>query len=409
MNLQTTIDLDIKGFFRWWSRELSFLVPQQIKNLIHDNVPTLIFDTDDQGFHVYLLGDDDLGQSAIDQFFLLGDADAYQNLKQRFPEIEKAICVLRLRDGQATAKQIYLPEAAQENLQQVVGFELDRYTPFTADQVYFDALTLTKTGQGQIEVLLVITPIDIMESFLAHLNVWGVKPVRVEYQDVIQSHPQLLGHHNLLPDHYQPESNKFAQSVHWFLTGLALVLLLAVLFYPVWIEKQAVDFLKLQLKSLEKETDFVEAQQLEITRLQEETQKLIAIKQQEPELIEVLNELTRLLKDDTWLTNLQYSDKHMQIQGQSPAASSLISTLEESPYFSQVAFVSPLTQDKATNLERFQISMNVQPKPVDANAVGNETPQSEPPQDPQDRQDPENIDDGAGTVIDPTNPEGYQQ
>jgi general secretion pathway protein L len=81
-----------------------------------------------------------------------------------------------------------------------------------------------------------------------------------------------------------------------------------------------------------------------------------------------------LLKDDTWLTNLQYSDKHMQIQGQSPMASALIGTLEASKYFSKVSFVSPLTQDKTTGLERFQISMDVGAKLAEAGQPASASP-----------------------------------
>jgi general secretion pathway protein L len=35
-------------------------------------------------------------------------------------------------------KTIVVPEAARDNLAQVVGFELPRHTPFNAEQAYFD-------------------------------------------------------------------------------------------------------------------------------------------------------------------------------------------------------------------------------------------------------------------------------
>ena len=36
LNLNSTIDLDFKQFFRWWKRELGFLVPEKIKQLVND-------------------------------------------------------------------------------------------------------------------------------------------------------------------------------------------------------------------------------------------------------------------------------------------------------------------------------------------------------------------------------------
>ena len=56
---------------------------------------------------------------------------------------------------------------------------------------------------------------------------------------------------------------------------------------------------------------------------------------------------------------MKYSDGHVQIQGESPAASGLIAVLEDSEMFKNAKFVSPVTQNKATGSERFQITADV--------------------------------------------------
>jgi general secretion pathway protein L len=365
MNLQTTIDFDLKGFFQWWGRELAFLIPKKIRALLSDRSGNLVFTAANSGFNVCFFRDA-ATEPAFNRHLDSGDQSAYQKLKEQNSDIEKADCILRLTDAQAVKKVLYLPAAAQENLQQVVGFELDRYTPFKAEQVYFTVAPMGKTEQGQLQILLALTPQILLDEQLACLNGWGVQPGRVDYQSVNHDFPQLAGQYNLLPERYRSGSGKLAQSVHWLLSGILAILLLAVLIYPVWQEQQAVDLLKAQIKSLENETRIVDEQQLEIDALRDETQRLIGIKDQTPEMASVLNELSHLLKDDTWLTHLQYSENHMQIQGQSPTASALIGLLEASPLFSKVSFVSPLTQDKTTGLERFQISMDVSAKLPDA-------------------------------------------
>ncbi|WP_347989604.1 PilN domain-containing protein [Methylomonas sp. AM2-LC] len=380
MNLQSTIDLDIKGFYRWWLKELAFLVPKKVKQLISDRTGSLIFTAGNDGFTVCFLREDNPQHKVFE--VKIEDNAAYQNLLNQYADIDKADFILRLSDAQAMAKFVYLPEAAQENLQQVVGFELDRYTPFKREQVYYTAVSLGKTGFGQIQVLLVLTPQAILDDLLAQLNSWGVQPGRIEFASIQSTYPQTEGVYNLLPERYQPSSNPFEKSIHWLLNGVMLILLIAVMVYPVWQEQQAVDYLKAQIKALEKDTRLVDQQQLEIDAQRDETQKLISIKTQTPELVPVLNELTHLLKNDTWLSNLQYSEKHMQITGQSPSASSLIGVLEASPYFSKVSFVSPLTQDKVTGFERFQISMDVSSgveanaAPTSSGAAGNESSKS---------------------------------
>lgn len=358
MNLQTTIDFDLKRFFQWWGRELAFLVPNRLKTLLSDRSGILIFTAAGSDFDVHFHGPTELQASKswrLDSKM----PDSYQLLKTQNPDFEKAECLLRLSDTQALKKIVYLPAAAQENLQQVVGFELDRYTPFKTEQVYFAAVPLGKTEHGQIEVLLVFTPKAQLDEQLTKLHGLGVQPVRVDYRQASSDYPSATPSYNLLPARYRPNGNKLAQATHWLLNGLLLILLLAVLVWPVWQEGQAVETLKNQIKTLEKETRVIDEQQHEIDALRQQTQRLIDIKTQSPSLVAVLNELSSMLKDDTWLTHFQYTEKRLQIQGQSPAASSLIGLLEGSGFFSNVSFVSPLTQDKATGRERFQISMDV--------------------------------------------------
>lgn len=358
MNLQATIDLDLKRFFQWWGQELAFLVPDRLKSMLIDRHGVLLIEAKHADFqvHFYAHADEHTPKTwRLDSTI----ADSYQTLKARQPDFEKAECILRLDETQALKKIIYLPLAAQENLQQVVGFELDRYTPFKAEQVYFAAQPLGKTEHGQIEVLLVYTPRATLDHHLSKLQTLELQPVRVDYCQAATICPKSTPIYNLLPERYRPKRNALAQAMHWSLNGLSLLLFLAVLIWPVRQESQAVDLLKDQLKRLEKDTREIEVQQREISELLQHTQRLIDIKKQMPALDGVLNEISVLLKDDSWLTHFQYADKRLQIQGQSPAASSLIGILEASSYFSNVSFVSPLTQDKASGRERFQISMDV--------------------------------------------------
>jgi len=363
MNLQSTIDLDLKGFFQWWGRELVFLIPHKIRQFLSDRNAVLTYSASATGFCVSYQTDNNSAPSLFSQDLSFEDKAGFQALKNQYPDVDKAEAVLRLNAGQALAKIIYLPEAALENLQQVAGFELDRYTPFKIEDVYYAVVSLGKTGLGQIQVLLLLSPKLVLDELLAQLIAWEVQPVRVEFEALNSQYPELQGKYNLLPAHYRPSGNNLAKSVHWLLNGLIVLLLSAGLGFPVWMEKQEVELIKSELKDLEKQTRVVEAQQLEIDALREETQKLIDIKQLSPDMLAALSELTHVLKDDTYLTNLQFTEKHMQIQGQSPGSSALIGILEESPYFSKVSFVSPLTQDKVTGLERFQIGMDVDPKP----------------------------------------------
>lgn len=357
MKLDTTINFDVKKFFNWWGGELAFLVPKRLRQRLRERHGSVVFTPIAQGFDVTFRDDDEkiIVQRSVD----LNRANGFQQLKDQHPALEKADFVLRLPAEQALQKPLYLPVAAQENLRQVVGFELDRYTPFNAEQVYFTLVSLGTTEYTQLRVLLIAVPKLAMDEALSNLALLGVRPHKVDYAPVVIDFPQLRDAYNLLPERFRHQNSTWNQSLHWLLGAGLVLLMLAVMVLPVWQEGQAVESLQARIKQLQKQNRIVDEQQSEIDALRVETQKLIDIKQQSPALLAVLNELSRLLNDDTWLTNLHFSDNQMQVQGQSPAASALIGTLEGSDFFSNVNFVSPLTQDKTSGRERFQISMAV--------------------------------------------------
>lgn len=389
MNLNTTIDFDLKKFFQWWGGELAFLVPKGLRQRLRESRGSAVFTPTAQGFDLALR--DDEANVIVRRGIDLNQPDSFQQLKDQYPAFEKAEFVLRLPAEQALLKQLYLPVAVQENLRQVVGFELDRYTPFNAEQVYFSLITLGITEHAQLRVLLIAAPKPRLDEQLANLASLGVQPHKVDYAPVVVDFPQLRNAYNLLPERFRHQNSTWSQSLHWLL-GVGLVLLmLAVMVLPVWQEGQAVETLQTRIKQLQKQNRIVDEQQSEIDALLEETQKLIDIKQQSPALLAVLNELSRLLNDETWLTNLHFSDNHMQIQGQSPAASALISTLEGSDFFSEVSFVSPLTQDKTSGRERFQLSMTVNTPvnlPRSDAAIGADETGAENPDEPSQADEP---------------------
>ena len=82
-------------------------------------------------------------------------------------------------------------------------------------------------------------------------------------------------------------------------------------------------------------------------------------KQTMPARIDLLQELTLLLPNDTWLERWQVKGDAMQIIGQSAKASALIGIVEASPLFVDAAFISPVTTDPRTNKERFVLSARI--------------------------------------------------
>lgn len=359
MNLNSTINFDFKYFWRWWLRELAFLVPEKIRKALSEKSGYLYISINDNSIRFYRMQEQEK-QSIIVLDQVADLASSYQKILSLHPEFTKAHLVLRLEHDQALSKIIYLPLAAKENLRQVVAFEMDKFLPFTADQVYFDIKTIGRTQDGQLLVLLVVSPKSIMDKVIWQLREGKAFPEIIDFQGAPNDFDNDTAIYNLLPEWEKPVRNKLAQITHGFLGITLLMLVIAVLIFPVWHSEQTISALRERLSQVEKESRLVQTRQLEVDEIISETERLIALKNTTPSLLELLETLTKLVPDDTALTHLQYNDERLQIQGQSPAASALISLLEASPLFSNARFVSPLTQDRRTGLERFQLSVDIE-------------------------------------------------
>ena len=358
MNLNSTIDLDFKQFFRWWKRELSFLVPEKIKQLVSDK----------QGFIIIRPYGAQLKLTYVSngQTEPLTTVDrntkviTFQDLSGKDERLTNASIILRLTGKDAIQKELSLPNAAKENLNQVVAYELDRYTPFTAEQIYFSVKILEGTNEpGLIKVMLILTTRDLLDGLYDDIKAVGFTPLLADYEGSPNNLEQLYDSYNLLPEKLRQKTAKVPRLIHLALITLTFFLLASAIGMPLFYEYQTVKALQVKADSLEKDAKKVKALQKDIDTVIDETRQLIKEKNKTPNVIEILNTLSSLIKDDTWLSYAQYSDGHLQIQGESPAASTLIAVLEASDLFVNARFASPVTQDSISKLERFQITVDV--------------------------------------------------
>jgi general secretion pathway protein L len=360
LNLNSTIDLDIKTVLRWWGRELSFLVPEKIKHGVSDRQGFIIARAESHQLTLSYQFDGQFEQLATLEYDKSTVA-YYKDLLASDEKLSKAKVILRLTGQDAIQKQLALPAAAKENLHQVIAYELDRYTPFKADQVYFAVKRLPKQlndAADQLKVLLILTTTETLNELYTTVKAMGIEPMYADYEEVANDFEHGDDIYNLLPVHLRPKVARIPQIIHSTLISLAVLLLTAVIVMPVWFEYQAVEELTKKVQKIEKEANKIKAMQLETDALMQETQQLIDEKTATPSVLTMLNTLSTLMKDDTWLAYLQYADGHLQIQGESPAASTLIAVLEDSPVFSKAVFVSPVTQDSVSKQEHFQITVD---------------------------------------------------
>ena len=101
------------------------------------------------------------------------------------------------------------------------------------------------------------------------------------------------------------------------------------------------------------------------------SQFLVEKKASDVMIVEVIDEISRILPDHTWIARLDVSGTELQIQGQSSASSSLIKIIESSPWFENARFASPVVQIAGTDNDRVHIVATVARQRADLE----ETPQ----------------------------------
>ncbi|MDO9168682.1 MAG: PilN domain-containing protein [Methylobacter sp.] len=376
-NLNSTINLDVKKFFRWWLRELDFLVPEKIRQLVNEKQGCIIVRPEENQLALTYIAAREGGYAAsqsgtgaaagqIEPLAILernaSGIAQYKALLAKDGRLAKTDLILRLTGQEAIQKELVLPAAVKENLSQVVTYELDRYTPFKAEQVYFSVKQLEAEHEpGQIRVMLVLTPRETLDALYEDIKTMGMSPLFVDYEATPNDLEQRYDAYNLLPEHLREKTANTPRLIYTALSAAVFLLLAAVLVVPVWFEYRTVNALQEKIDTLEKDAKEVKALQLEIDAMIDETRLLIAEKSAAPTVVDMLNSLSAIMKDDTWLSYAQYSEGNLQIQGESPAASALIGVLEDSDLFVNARFVSPVTQDKISKQERFQITVDVSP------------------------------------------------
>jgi general secretion pathway protein L len=80
-----------------------------------------------------------------------------------------------------------------------------------------------------------------------------------------------------------------------------------------------------------------------------------------PSSVIVIEALSQLLPDDTYLTELRILGDKLQIVGVSSDPPGLIRLIEQSPHFSQATFFAPTTRAPSETRDHFNIEAHLEP------------------------------------------------
>ncbi|MGA2027156.1 MAG: PilN domain-containing protein [Syntrophobacteraceae bacterium] len=139
---------------------------------------------------------------------------------------------------------------------------------------------------------------------------------------------------------------------------------------------QTSNALKVQIHQLEARWKPIEQIQTRITKFQEDQKTLSQFKSEDYQLLELLSFLTRLTPGDTWLNYFSLRQGQLILRGESKSAIKYLTELSKTEGFSDVKFASPVTRDPGTDMERFNVQLQLDMEKLKKNfeALPPETP-----------------------------------
>jgi general secretion pathway protein L len=143
------------------------------------------------------------------------------------------------------------------------------------------------------------------------------------------------------------------------------ILVVAAITIPIVQKNRAIEALEAQVQVAAAEAREGAELRQDLEKMAEASQFLVEKKASDVMIVEVIDEISRILPDHTWIARLDLSGTELQIQGRSSASSSLIRIIESSPWFADVRFASPVVQISGTEDDRVHIVASVVRKRAD--------------------------------------------
>ncbi len=380
----TSRRVGLSTFWRWWMGELAPLIPGRLRHAVQRRRlrPVLAFDSDAAVLWVPKIVNSDLAYQAVASIPLSADhaasaiagrtaidalAPAAGGGRSRQPKV-----VVALAAHQVLRKTITLPAAVEDNLLQVLTYDLDRHTPFKADEVYFDATVVRRDpAKKEIGVDWTAALKTVVDQARRRAEGWGAAVVAVVPDRPDGTAPVAGSTLNLLPAAERPDAASLRRWEIWVPVGLIVVAAIVATALPVW-QKRGYAIALMQLANDGRvQADASNALREQLERLTGDYNFALQKKYAFPSAVQMIDDVTRLLPDDTWLTQFELrsatkgKDPHREIlvRGESANAGRLVSLFEESTLFEQAAPRSPTTKIQPGPGEIFDLGVQLKPLP----------------------------------------------
>ena len=263
--------------------------------------------------------------------------------------------VLELPASLLLEQQASLPLAAETALGQVLRHEMDRLTPFRAEDVFWSwAIAGRDTANGRLLVRLSIVLKAAVAPLVQGLARAGLAPTVLE----IPAADGVLRRVGLAPP--GAEGTRHPRAVRigaWACAAFAVAAVVVPVVQQQWVLSKVDD----QVAALQPRVALVEGLRRRLAASSNASDLFAAESARSGNALLALAAVTHALPDDTYLTEFALRDRKLTLTGRSEAAVRLIGVLASQSGLANPAFAAPVFRTIGDHGDQFTISADLAP------------------------------------------------
>ncbi len=323
-------------FFTWWRQHLLELVPERLRGGADGQANALVIDATVPGtlsLQRRRRGvETRAGGVRLDEPGLLSLRAALNQRTNGEPVL------LRLPASSLLERPVSLPLAAERDPERVLTYEMERLTPFTADEVYWGWSVLARDrARNRLMLRLTFVPRLAVNDLIDTLSACAGRPSLIEAQTP-------AGLRSIRLQHDRPSGRAALFTGRNAAIGVAALLVLVII-SPFLRQSLEMGAAQGRLDGLAPRMRLVDQLHHRIAGAGAGGEAVVAETRRLGDMLGGLAAVTDLLPDDSYLTEFNTRERKMTLSGMSASAPKLISALSQGTRVKNPAFTAPVTRE----------------------------------------------------------------
>jgi general secretion pathway protein L len=350
---------------QWWLTEFLNLFPDRWSEWLTDRGVKKLTVRVEQDFVVLQLQSDrrrPLASSRIARH-AYSPASIDDFLKSQDLGRDGVIIGVELPRDQIFSRELMLPPEAVGSMAEIVARDLAAKTPFRLADIYHDYQS--RRGDAKVAVWQWVVRREFVENAAqsAGLNLSEIAFVESEDDGTGCAPTPMV----MLRQDRGERQTWLSKTLYGLAVGTAVLAAVGCA-HKYWRQQQILDMLSAELTTARSQAQRVRAAMDKLDQKQSAIVRLRLQKRDAPGLLDVWEEVSKILPAHSWLTELrlaeiaQKQDQLVIMTGLSTAAAELVATVDKSPLFVDAALTAPIALDSTEQRERFTLQAKLQQK-----------------------------------------------